>query len=78
MRQEYSIISKRDKDGTIKHSYTGKINTNANIEDLITRSFNECVGVLVYEKTPEKHKRLLSDSSLKISKIETKIIEYIK
>ena len=74
--QKYSIISERDREGKIKHSYFGKVNTNANVEEPIMVSFERVANSFLYKNLHNIHEELIG--KIKISKIETKIIEEIK
>ncbi|MDP2672660.1 MAG: hypothetical protein Q8O84_02515 [Nanoarchaeota archaeon] len=75
---EYSIISERDEKGNIKHSYAGEYATNDGESNQAWIPFKNFADSSVYIETHNEHKRLLTDFRMKISKIETKIIEEIK
>lgn len=76
--QKYSIISELNEKREIKHSYKGKVNTNADVQSPIMKPFEEYSNSLCYTKTHKEHERLLTDSKLRISKIETIITEELK
>ena len=69
----YYLKSRRQKDGTIKHEYSGRVNVNANIEEPHMQKFDD--SSYQAHRMERMHEELMNEINPEIDKVKMIITE---